>query len=128
MFGIGAGWGAMSERRATRCVPRAPIGVRLFVDGYLVGHGDLADLSLGGAGFVASEGFRSGDNLEFHLFTDETLEFTFRTAARVVWSEPGERTDGRSRCGVRWVHLPNEDLRRLAEFIGETCSGSGVGH
>ncbi len=110
----------MRERRSRRCVPRLPIGVRLLVDGYVVAHGELADVSTGGASLWAAEGFRSGDTLEFE--TDDARTRSFRTTAKVVWARRALSGDGRTRFGIRWAHLATAEEDDLEQIIAAACA------
>ncbi len=112
----------MRERRSRRCVPRLPIGVRLLVDGYLVAHGELADLSIGGASLWTTEGFRSGDTLEFHFEVEDPRLRSFRTTAKVIWSRQAMSADGRMRFGIRWAHLASAEETRLKQLIASACA------
>jgi hypothetical protein len=112
----------MRERRVRRCVPTKRVGVNLLVDGYLVAHGELADVSLDGASLWMGEGFRSGDTFEFHFDPAEPVAPGFRTTAKVVWARTALSEDGRTRCGIRWAHLASAEVTRLSEFIASTCS------
>jgi len=97
--------------------------VQLLVDGYVAAHGELADLSLGGASLWMGEGFRSGDTFEFRLETDAALPFSFRTTAKVVWSRAAMSADGRTRCGVCWDHIASVEQDRLERLIAAACAG-----
>jgi c-di-GMP-binding flagellar brake protein YcgR len=96
--------------------------VQLLVDGYLVAHGELADLSLGGASLWTTEGFRSGDTLEFHFEVEDARTRSFRTTARVVWSREALSADGRTRCGIRWAHLATAEEDQLEQLIASACA------
>ncbi len=110
----------MNDRQAVRHVPRTAIGAQLLVDGYVVGFGEVTDISLLGAGLRTADGLPHGEDLEVRLETDEPFVPTFRTSARVVWCHAAE-SRGRIRCGVRWASNATIDEHPLKALIAATC-------
>jgi hypothetical protein len=111
----------MQRRRYSRHLPKTSVAVALLVDGYMTAHGDLADLSLRGAGLWTVAGFRVGDVLDLHLAPRRDLGLSFRGTAEVVWSRPAKSANGRARCGVCWAHLASAERKSLGRFMAAIC-------
>jgi Tfp pilus assembly protein PilZ len=111
----------MHKRRDVRRFPRSAIGVKFLVDGYLVALGEVADLSLSGAGVVTDEGFRAGDDVELRLEVEEEQRSILQAPVRFVWCNP---VNGhQARCGVRWTVPSSSDRESLRAFIDDHCEG-----
>jgi c-di-GMP-binding flagellar brake protein YcgR len=112
----------MQHRWAARRHPRSPITVQILVDGYVVAHGEVADISLKGAGLRASEGLRPGETVELRLDTEADDLPSFFSRARIVWSRSAVGADDASRCGVRWSDLTEAEAGPLIRLIEASCT------
>jgi hypothetical protein len=116
----------MHKRRHARRTPDSPINVQFLLDGYLVAHGDVADLSHSGAGLWTDGGFLPGDRVELRLRTEDRWVPIVEAAATFVWSHCSSGSQ-RTRYGVRWDAISSADRRALQTLIKENGVGGKKG-
>jgi hypothetical protein len=112
----------MQHRWAARRHPMTPISVQFLVDGYVVAHGEVADISLKGAGLRASEGLKPGETVELRLDAEGEDRPSFFGQARIVWSSGAVGGDSSARCGVRWSNLTEAEAGPLLALIEASCT------
>jgi hypothetical protein len=112
----------MLHRWAARRHPTTPISVQFLVDGYVVAHGEVADISLKGVGLRASEGLKPGETVELRLDVEGENLPSFFGQARIIWSQGAVGGDDASRCGVRWSNLTDAEAGPLLALIEASCT------
>jgi hypothetical protein len=112
----------MHDRRHVRRVPRSPINVQFLLDGYLVAHGEVADLSRSGAGLWTDGGFLPGDRVELRLKAADRWVPVVQAVVTFVWSD-GMAGGLKTRYGARWEAISSTDRRALQALIREVAAG-----
>ena len=112
----------MQNRWAARRHPTTTVTVQILVDGYVVAHGEVADISLKGVGLRASEGLKPGETVELRLDVEGENLPSFFGQARIVWSQGAIGGVDASRCGVRWSNLSETESVPLLALIDASCT------
>jgi hypothetical protein len=114
------GSGTSKERR--RSPRRAMRLVLEYWETYNSCHGGLlSNLSETGALISSSEYLPIGRKIDFKIFFSNRYHLdSFRGAAKVVWKHlKSESTSGGYQYGLEFVHLSQEDQRKLLELLNK---------